>query len=341
MVQSMIDFINAEYKENQQRFIKQVEPLTKFFEAGYEASPKKDEEVKVRGQQELDFGMKWSALTGGEEPSIVFEQPTEGKQVPSPQAQYEAWETPYLAKQKTTADIAKVRDLGELEYGSYMKEAEKWGIDNKITDIQQIVGYAKELSEKADRARTLKKEARIKAEKEKTTAKKVTTFTNKLIEIGASSFVEETLGKKVEEKEAELIYARIMEKSKGWELIDGSAKAISPEENFKRAIKNVDMSITDVDKKLKEKNAELKIEQKKKGSAWLGLKPSQAGKHDKEKVAKLQAEIKTLERTKEIQDIFKDIGKKEETGLKVGDIEDGYEYLGGDKSKESSWKKVQ
>ena len=40
MAQSMLDFVNQEFRSNQDKFKKQVEPLTNFFTQGYEASLK-------------------------------------------------------------------------------------------------------------------------------------------------------------------------------------------------------------------------------------------------------------------------------------------------------------
>ena len=50
MAQSLIDFVNTEFKENQKRFIDKTQPFADFLKQGYEASLKQDEERKIKEQ---------------------------------------------------------------------------------------------------------------------------------------------------------------------------------------------------------------------------------------------------------------------------------------------------
>lgn len=50
MAQSIIDYVNQEYQDNQKRFQEKVKPFTEFLKAGYDAKLKQEEETKVREQ---------------------------------------------------------------------------------------------------------------------------------------------------------------------------------------------------------------------------------------------------------------------------------------------------
>lgn len=99
---------------------------------------------------------------------------------------------------------------------------------------------------------------------------------------------------------------------------------------------------------LKKKEKALKAEEKKKNWRVFG---GGEGTPDKELIETLEAEIKELKKLKKIKTTFDTVFKKvksrvvekkeETTGeLEIGFEEDGYKYIGGDPSKETSWEKI-
>ena len=172
----------------------------------------------------------------------------------------------------------------------------------------------------------------------KTTTKTSKTFTNKLINVGGLNIAKKVLGRELTEEDSKTIWSRIQASPESWVKIDGQLKKGTADEQFKELIKGVKESdlTKDVGKDIKPLKAKLAKEKKKKGAG--------EGKYDKTRVATLESEIEKLERIKAIQSLFggledKSVEVKDE--LKVGTIDGGYRYLGGNKALESSWEKVQ
>jgi len=224
---SIIDHINQEYRTNIKRHQEQAQPLVDFFKRSIDVKYKQEEQQKVRGQQEADYGQQYFTRTG---------KPLEFTEGVSPQATYESKLGEFERGQAEPERISELENKAQSLYGKFYTEAKATAPEDEDPDI--TVNKAK-VNWEAEQARI---QAGITKEEEK----KPTKFRDKLIDVGAwddiPKYIESQNIKTDDVSEETLmnIYSNIKSIPDSYMEVGGKRVKRSGVEKFKQYMKDYD-----------------------------------------------------------------------------------------------------
>jgi len=204
---------------------------------------------------------------------------------------------------KTKIDTKETTKTGESGTFYNRKTGEKFTVTIKDGVAKTLAGKVIDINELTETS------------PKTTTGKESTKYTDKLIDTGALSSLEQILGNELTEEQAKTLYSRIQQSKMEYHGVAGNVKERNPAEQFKIAVESIgyfDIT-TDFDEKIKSSEELLKKEKKKRGGALFS--PSKKGTPDEDLITSLKKKIKSL---KYVKGLFKGFGGKEIEEMKSG-----------------------
>ena len=317
MPQSIIDFINAEYQTNVKKHQEQAQPFIDFLQKSIEYKYKQEELAKVRGKEVETYEQRYRLLTGEEEfkipekviPKVYTESALTKWELKSDILEAESagfqrltdepdidYVRRFKVKQPEIERVTSARDKAQREYGHFYTEAEKTAEKGEDPDI--TISRAREAKEKWEAEEKIKEK------------KPITKWQDELTKMGALSYAEKRLDRKVTEEEAKNIVSKIAsEQVRFQEMFYGDEKVslqkITAKEQFKKALKKAgDKTPEQIDKEIEEKQT---ILDKTKRKGILGIDIFKKDRIPKEEQEKLASEIEILKESKKYREYLDNI----------------------------------